>query len=340
MKSVVLFSGGLDSTTVLAMEMAAGHEVMALTVDYEQSNSFEIERCCQIASLWGFRHKVIKVQLERSDARQEIPARNTVFLAKALEQALIWGAERIAYGAEPDATYTDSSPEYISAMCEVMRLHGIELVAPIRNMTGKKEVLQKALDLGVPLDLVHSSRTNRVNGGCSASNRFLVTLQGLFPNIHPVRLLSAIANAHAVSNCNPYDIRTEETGSFKFLPALFTIASLKEDTHKDRDVTVYTTGNWGKSFAFVNETLIRLFKTVVIAVPPAEDCLGALSKNEFNTNCYAAQWGMKQALSRLPRPQFMRSGLRFRVVQGHLRKAVLELGYREDQTNGIELITE
>lgn len=336
MKTIVLFSAGLDSATVLAMELAAGNSVLALTIDYGQSNKAEIERAKTLASYWGFPHKIIPIHLERTDARAEIPARNTIFLAKALEWALLSGAERVAYGAEPDATYADSSLAYIKAMASLMALHGVELVAPIRSWSGKLQVLKQALDLGVPLDLVHSSRTDKVDGGCKASARFLNTLHSLFPAVNPVWLLHVLEEAHQASNLNPYDLRSAQTGSFKWIPALLTLAA--RSTHEDSVQDVYTTGNWGKSMRIANSYIPRFKDINEILVKDSAD----LKRNRFNTDSETAQWGIKQALSRLPRSRCIDSTIRlsFRKTQGHLEKAVASLGYTIDQQTGIPLITE
>lgn len=329
-KTIVLYSGGLDSTVVLAQEIAKGNEVLALSIDYNQSNRAELTRCAQLASYWGFPHQIINVHLERTDARAEIPARNTVFLAKALEFALLRGADTVAYGAEPDATYTDSSPAYIATMDALMQLHGVKLIAPIRGLAGKLDVLRLALDLGVPLDLVHSSRTDRLDGGDKASLRFLSTLHKLFFAINPSELLQSIAAAHSFSDVNPFDLRTRQTGSFKYLPALFVLAN---STVVDNQVTIYTTGNWGRSLMTVNQRLQRLRNPKVVIDETK------LAQNQFNTDSTHGVWGTKQALSRLPRPQYFKHTLQCRVNQGHLKAALQGLGY-EFNEEGIPLITE
>lgn len=207
MKTIVLYSAGLDSTTVLAMELAAGSDVLALTYDYGQTNPLEIDKCRVLASWWGFPHKVVKVPLERTDPRLEVPARNTIFLAKALECALIEKADKVAFGAEPEDVYTDSSREFVAAMRTVFEMHGVSLAAPLQALQDKQEVLAAALDLGVPLDMLQSSRTNFVNGGCKTSLRFLKALKEALPAFHPIELLQTISDINKEAT-NPYDIRT------------------------------------------------------------------------------------------------------------------------------------
>ena len=103
-KAVVLFSGGLDSSTVVAIALKEGFEVHALSFDYGQRHKIELERACQTASLLGAtQHKVICADLRQfggsaltdsidvPKGREEkemaegipityVPARNTIFL--------------------------------------------------------------------------------------------------------------------------------------------------------------------------------------------------------------------------------------------------------------------
>lgn len=331
-KSVVLYSGGLDSTVVLAEALRKGEEVLALSIDYNQSNQAELSQCRRLAGYWGFPHKIIKVDLERTDAREEIPARNTIFLAKALEWAILNKADKVLYGAEPDATYTDSSLEYISAMNNVMSLHGVKLEAPIRGLKDKLAVLEMALELGVPLDMVHSSRTNKVDGGCKASGRFLRTVLTMFPALSPYIFLDMLREAHGYSDRNPFFAVAPQTGSFKFLPALLTLASVRT---MEKKVIVYTTGNWGRAVHYVNHLLEKIESLTIVETHD----LDKLKQNNLNTNLRQAVWGTKQALSRLPRPRYMSSPIACKVTQGHLKAALEGLGYTVD-ANGLPLQTE
>jgi 7-cyano-7-deazaguanine synthase len=272
MKTIVLYSAGLDSTTVLAMELDAGSEVLALTFDYGQTNPLEIEKCKVLASWWGFPHKVVKIPLERVDPRKEVPARNTIFLAKALECCLIEGADRVAFGAEPEDVYTDSSGEFVAAMRQVFQLHGKELTAPLQSMISKAQVLRQALDLGVPLDMIQSSRTNFVNGGCKTSMRFLNALHAEIRGFHPLELLQTISDVNKDA-ANPYDFR--------------------------------------RAFAELEEWFA-----------PHQD------------------WAIKQALARLPRPQYLPCGLAITESKGYIAAAATDLGYKVDTNLGLPLMVE
>jgi 7-cyano-7-deazaguanine synthase len=270
MKTIVLYSAGLDSTTVLAMEIAAQSNVLALTFDYGQTNPLEIEKCKVLANWWGFPHKIIKVPLERTDPRLEVPARNTIFLAKALECALIEKADKVAFGAEPEDVYTDSSKEFVTAMRTVFELHGVSLSAPLQAMKDKAEVLDTALRLGVPLDMLQSSRTNFVNGGCKTSRRFLLALHSALPAFHPVELLQTICDINKEAS-NPYDFKT------------------------------------------VYEELVEWFA-------PHTD------------------FAIRQAMSRLPRPQYLPCGLAIEDKEGHITAAAKALGYKVNPNAGVPLI--
>lgn len=326
MKVVVLYSGGLDSTVVLAKALHEGHQVLAISIDYNQANRRELACCAMLQCYWGFEHKIIQQKLPYSDPAKQIPARNTIFLAKALEQALIWEAQEVWYGAEPDSTYPDSSVAYIDAMDHVFQLHGIRLLAPIKTLPNKLAVLQQALDLGVPLDIIHSSLGKEVDGNDKTSKRFLDALNVLFPLIGPRVLLDFISDAHEVSNKQPFHIYSHHTGSFKYLPALFLLTGRDVFLTPDHDrveMPVYTTGNWGKSLVYANQLAPRYERIVPILKTNPD----VLALNKLNTNLEAAVWGTKQMLSRLPRPQFQSKPIVCRQTQGHLSKTLTDMGY-------------
>lgn len=322
-KIIVLYSGGLDSTTVLAMAIRQKHEVLALTVDYGQTNAAELLCCRKLAHYWKFPHEVIKLNLIGKDPTKQIPARNTIFLSYALQYAISLGFDEVWYGAEPDSTYTDSSVEYIRAMRAVFDLHKISLWAPIKGLHSKIDVLRTALDCGVPLDLVHSSLTANIDGRDNTSSRFLAAIKELFPQVeNPVTVLNTIAHEHTFTNGNPTHLISPWIGSFKFLPAYLLMASSQK---MPKEVTVYTTGNWGKAIQKVNEQFIYRFENIEI-MPTAS--VAMLMRNELNTNQGAAQWGTMQMLSRLPRPLYAPAGgIACRQTQGHLAKACEALGY-------------
>jgi 7-cyano-7-deazaguanine synthase in queuosine biosynthesis len=333
MKSVVLFSGGLDSATCLAMEVAdrAVDEVVALSFEYRQKNDDELDKAVQMCQYWHVPHVVKSIDVGSGNTLTEIPARNLQFIVKGIEYALVNGYDRIVLGAEPDAVYLDSSVPYLEAVNAVCKLHKLELTWPIKALTGKVETLRLALDLGVPLDLIHSSLTNRINRCNKSGARYLAALHEIFPRMQPEQLLDLIAQYHEQHIGGIFDINGGHYTTFKFLPALFTYASLAE---VPASVTVYTTGNWGKAIRQV----FNMFAPVVdIEVRGVTD-FGELSRNKYNTESCPAQDGIKQALSRLPRPRYLKTSLRVEVMQGHFKRAVTHLGYSIEK-DGIKLNT-
>ena len=140
-KAVVLLSGGLDSTTVLAKAMDEGYEVYALSFDYGQRHRVELEAARRVADAYGVaRHVVCEIDLtvfggsaltadidvpkheSVAEVAEDIPvtyvpARNTVFLSFALAYAEMVGATDIFIGvnALDYSGYPDCRPEYIEA---------------------------------------------------------------------------------------------------------------------------------------------------------------------------------------------------------------------------------
>src|SRR5262245_49267973 len=136
-KAVVLLSGGLDSTTALAIAVDQGFEVYALSFRYGQRHSFELEAARRIASRYGVaRHIVFSVDLSQfggsaltdhidvpknrqSESMSDdipvtyVPARNTVFLSLALAWAETLGAQDVFIGvnALDYSGYPDCRPE-------------------------------------------------------------------------------------------------------------------------------------------------------------------------------------------------------------------------------------
>ena len=187
--AIVLLSGGLDSTTTLAIARAGGYETYALTFDYGQRHKPELEAAKKIArSLGARKHLVAKldnqifggsaltddVKVPKSRSGKEIatgipvtyvPARNTVFLAQALAWAETIGAGHIFIGANAIdySGYPDCRPEFIAlfeTLANVATKSGIEgarlqIHAPLIKMS-KADIVRKAVELKVDLSLTHS----------------------------------------------------------------------------------------------------------------------------------------------------------------------------------------
>ena len=193
MKALVLFSGGVDSTTCLglAVEKYSADEVMALSVFYGQTHSKEIEAAKRIADYYGVMFKQLDLaqifadsncsllsssdasipkesyaeQLKHTDGKPVstyVPFRNGLFLSSAASIALSYDCEVIYYGAHSDDAagnaYPDCSYEFNTAMKKAVYIgSGIQLriEAPFVNMN-KAQVVKKGLELGVPYELTWS----------------------------------------------------------------------------------------------------------------------------------------------------------------------------------------
>ena len=184
-RAVILVSGGLDSTTVLAMAKAAGYACYTLSFDYGQRHRAELFAAERVsAALGDVEHKVVKLNLDSiggsaltdtsiavpEEATEGIPityvpARNTVFLAIALGWAEVLGASDIFIGvnAVDYSGYPDCRPEFISAFENVANLAtrmGVEgqsltVHAPLMSM-GKDDIIRAGIELGVDYALTVS----------------------------------------------------------------------------------------------------------------------------------------------------------------------------------------
>jgi 7-cyano-7-deazaguanine synthase len=188
-RAVVLLSGGLDSTTCLAMARADGFEPSCLTVAYGQRHAVEVERAREVAAAMGAGDlRVVSVDLraiggssltsdeevpkDRDEkARAEeipstyVPARNTVMLALALGLAEVVGAQDLYIGvnAVDYSGYPDCRPEFIrafEALANLATRAGVEgrrftVRAPLSGMT-KAEIIRAGVALGVDHALTHS----------------------------------------------------------------------------------------------------------------------------------------------------------------------------------------
>lgn len=194
-KAVVLLSGGLDSTTVLAIAQSAGYELHALSFDYGQRHQREVEAASAVARYYGVTlHKTVTIDLrafggsaltadiavphERSleDMAQDIPityvpARNTIFLSFALAYAEVGGADDIFLGinAIDYSGYPDCRPEYLQAYERMANLatrattqdgRTLHLHAPLISLS-KAEIVRKGTELGVPYALTWSCYEGR-----------------------------------------------------------------------------------------------------------------------------------------------------------------------------------
>ncbi|RZO18653.1 MAG: 7-cyano-7-deazaguanine synthase QueC [SAR92 clade bacterium] len=177
-KAVVLVSGGLDSSTVLALALQQGYRCYTLSFDYGQRHRSELEAAMRVSELMKVQeHKIVRLDLGTIGGsaltdttidvpEQEtagipvtyVPARNTVFLSIALGWAEVLEADTIFLGvnAVDYSGYPDCRPEYISsfeAMANLATRAGVEgsklsIQAPLIDMT-KGEIISAGAALGV-----------------------------------------------------------------------------------------------------------------------------------------------------------------------------------------------
>ena len=184
-KAVILVSGGLDSTTVLAMARAQGYDCYTLSFDYGQRHRAELAAAERVsAALGDVEHKVVRLNLDSiggsalTDTAIEVPeedtegipityvpARNTVFLSIALGWAEVLEAHDIFIGvnAVDYSGYPDCRPEFIEAFEATANLatragvegQKISIHTPLIDLT-KGEIIEAGVDLGVDYSLTVS----------------------------------------------------------------------------------------------------------------------------------------------------------------------------------------
>jgi 7-cyano-7-deazaguanine synthase len=189
-KAIVLSSGGIDSTTVLAIARSEGYEIHCLSFRYGQRHAIELKAAENIAKIYDAkRHLIVdidlsviggsaltdKIDVPKGRTVKEIskeipityvPARNTIFLSYALAWAEVLGISDIFIGvnALDYSGYPDCRPEYIESyehMANLATKAGVEgktrlkIRTPLINMS-KAEIIQKGIELGVDFSRTHS----------------------------------------------------------------------------------------------------------------------------------------------------------------------------------------
>ncbi|HWG20637.1 MAG TPA: 7-cyano-7-deazaguanine synthase QueC [Terracidiphilus sp.] len=188
--AVVLLSGGLDSATVLAIARSQGFAAHALSFDYGQRHSIELQAARRVAQAGGaVQHRIATIDLRvfggsaltadievpkgRDAAEMShgipityVPARNTIFLSFALAWAEVLGSSDIFIGvnALDYSGYPDCRPEFIRAFEQMANLatragvegeQNLRIHAPLMAMT-KAEIIRAGLQLGVDYSLTCS----------------------------------------------------------------------------------------------------------------------------------------------------------------------------------------
>jgi len=210
-KAVLLLSGGLDSATVMAMAIAEGYEVHAISFRYGQRHSIELDCAVEQAAGRAVEHKIVDIDLgsfggsaltadldiPKHDHVDElddqipvtyVPARNTVFLSYALAWAEVLEAFDIFIGvnALDYSGYPDCRPEFIQAyeiMANLATVAGVQgrkltLHTPLIDLT-KAEIIQRGLELGVDYAKTTSCYDPAPDGySCGHCDSCLLRLKG------------------------------------------------------------------------------------------------------------------------------------------------------------------
>ena len=210
-KAVILLSGGLDSTTCLAIAKNQGFDLNALTLNYGQRHDFELKSAQKIVDHFKIKnHSVVNINLaqfggsaltdeidvpkDRSESEMTdipityVPARNTVFLSLALAWAETINAFNIFIGVNvlDYSGYPDCRPEYIAAFEKTANLatkagvsgERFKIHTPLINMK-KSEIILNGLNLGVDYSLTSSCYDPLKNGTpCGHCDACILRLKG------------------------------------------------------------------------------------------------------------------------------------------------------------------
>jgi len=212
-RAVVLLSGGLDSTTTLAIARAEGFDTYALSFEYGQRHAYELEAARRVAAALGASdHVIATIDLRMFggsaltsdidvpkhrplDAMGDgipityVPARNTIFLSFALAWAEVLGAADIFIGvnALDYSGYPDCRPEYIEAYQRMANLavkvavegtSSIRIHTPLLAMS-KADIIRRGLELGVDFGMTSSCYDPDADGTpCGACDSCQLRLKG------------------------------------------------------------------------------------------------------------------------------------------------------------------
>jgi 7-cyano-7-deazaguanine synthase len=212
-KAVVLTSGGLDSTTAMAIAKSEGYEIYSLSFRYGQRHALELEAAQRVAEALGAKkHMVIDLELGKiggsaltdkidvPKARSEeemtkeipityVPARNTIFLSYALAWAEVLEASDIFIGvnAIDYSGYPDCRPLYIRAFENMANLAlkaavegkiKINIRTPLIQMS-KAEIIRRGVELGLDYRLTHSCYDPSPEGkACGQCDSCLIRKKG------------------------------------------------------------------------------------------------------------------------------------------------------------------
>jgi len=217
-KAIVLLSGGLDSTTVLAIAQDLGFECSCLSFSYGQRQLIELERSISTAKHYGVKEHLIlrldldkiggsaltaQIQVPKSDRLSEerghgaapqipvtyVPARNSIFLSHAVAWGEVIGAYDIFIGVNvmDYSGYPDCRPQFLEAFAAMANIgtkagagegRKFKIHAPLLHLT-KKEIIQRGLELGVDYSNTHSCYDPGPDGlACGRCEACLLRLRG------------------------------------------------------------------------------------------------------------------------------------------------------------------
>ncbi|CCQ11662.1 Queuosine Biosynthesis QueC ATPase [Pseudoalteromonas luteoviolacea B = ATCC 29581] len=174
-KVVVIYSGGMDSFTVLNKAVKAGYEVYALSFNYGQRHVKELNVAKAVCESLNVNHKIVDISAinqliggssltdnidvpeghyeEESMKSTVVPNRNMILLSLAVGYAVSLKANKVYYGAHSGdhAIYPDCRPEFVKKMddvCRIANYEEIEIVCPYLN-DSKIEILADGLQMGL-----------------------------------------------------------------------------------------------------------------------------------------------------------------------------------------------
>lgn len=211
MKAIVLLSGGIDSTVMLAMAVREGKECHAITFDYNQRHRVELESAKAIAEYYEVPQITIKIDAStfgnsglvnnksiptnRNAAQINVegipntyvPARNTLFLSYAMAHCEILNAQEIHFGCNnmDFFPYPDCRPQYIEAFQEVLNRatrQAIEGDAPkLRTPLiewDKQEIIRQGALLEIPFELTFSCYNPHLREHCGICDACMLRREG------------------------------------------------------------------------------------------------------------------------------------------------------------------
>jgi 7-cyano-7-deazaguanine synthase len=174
-KVVVIYSGGMDSFTVLNRALTDGKEVFALSFDYGQRHVKELACASKVCKRLGVNHKVVDISsinqllagssltndIEIPEGHYEaesmkstvVPNRNMVLISLAVAYAVSVGAEQVYYGAHSGdhAIYPDCRPEFVEKMndvCKIANYESVEIFSPYLTVS-KTAILTDGITMGL-----------------------------------------------------------------------------------------------------------------------------------------------------------------------------------------------